>query len=146
MSPISDRQQQAGLSQLGEMRAGGLRRDPSREGKLAGGQRAAIEKRREYRGYRRLPDQRRYFGDETACNHLPYITPDPSPRLGKHFDDGRSLPFKLVNRTAGRIGRSGRTIPAGLPASSNSDLIPSASIARRMVAMFAAAADFGYAN
>ena len=51
-------------------------RDPGRVGKLTGGQSAAIEKRREHGGSRRLPDQRRYLGDERAYNHFPYIAPD----------------------------------------------------------------------
>jgi hypothetical protein len=81
MPPIPDWGHQARLGQLGEMRARGLRRDPSREGKLAGGQGAAIEKRRKHRSSRRFPDQRRDLGDERACNHLFCITPNPADRL-----------------------------------------------------------------
>jgi hypothetical protein len=80
MSPIPDWGHQDRLGQPGEMRARRLRGDPSRVGKLAGGQSAAIEKRGEHRCSRRLPDQRRYLGNEMACNHLPNITPDPVER------------------------------------------------------------------
>jgi hypothetical protein len=81
MPPIPDWGQQSCLCQFGEMRARRLRGDPSRVGKLAGGQSAAIEKRGEHRGSRRLPDQRRDLGDERACNHLLCIIPDPAGRL-----------------------------------------------------------------
>jgi hypothetical protein len=76
MSPIPDHGYQPCLGQLGEMRTGGLRRNPRRKGKLARGQGTAIEKRGEHRGPRRLPDQRRYLGDERAGNHFCYIAPD----------------------------------------------------------------------
>ena len=76
MSPVPDWRQQARLGELGEMHAGGLGRNPRRKGKLGGGQGAAIEKRREHRGSRRLPDQRCYFSDERACNHVSNIAPD----------------------------------------------------------------------
>jgi len=90
MPPVPDRRQQARLGQIGEMGAGGLRRDARRVGQLTGSERAAIEKRREHRGSRRLPDERRNRGDERACNHLPSITPGPVQRLWKHFDGDRS--------------------------------------------------------
>src|SRR5215831_16480025 len=83
MSPVFDWRQQACLGQLGEMRAGGLRCDARRVGQLTGSKSAAIEKRREHRGSRRLPDQRRYLGDERACNHVSNITPS-SVSLGEN--------------------------------------------------------------
>ena len=70
MPPLSDRRQQARLGQLREMRAGGLRRDSRRKGKLARGQGAAIEKRRHHGGSRRFPDQRCDLGDDRAGNHV----------------------------------------------------------------------------
>ena len=75
MPSLRDHRQQACLGQLGEMRAGGLGRNSRRKGKLAGRQGATIEKRCEHRRSCRLPDQRRYFGNERACNHLAYVTP-----------------------------------------------------------------------
>jgi len=60
------------------------------KGKLAGGQRTAIEKRREHRCSRRLPDQRRYLGDERACNHSAYITSDLVRPVDEQFDPDRS--------------------------------------------------------
>jgi len=91
MSPIPDCRDQACLSQLAEMRTGGLRRDPRCKGKLAGGQGASIEKRREYRGSRRLPNQRRYLGDERTGNHSAYITPGLVGGAGEQFDRDRTL-------------------------------------------------------
>ena len=90
MSSVSDRRQQACLGQLSEMRAGGLGRDSCREGKLAGGQGSAIEKRRQYRSSRRLPDQRRYLGDKRACNHSADITSDLVGSVAEQFDRDRS--------------------------------------------------------
>lgn len=90
MSSVPDHRQQACLRQLGEMRAGGLGRNPRRKGKLAGGQGSAIEKRREHRSSRRFPDQRRYLGDERACNHLAYITSGAVGRADEQFDGDRS--------------------------------------------------------
>ena len=72
------------------MRACRLRGDPSRLGKLAGGQGAAIEKRQEHRGSCTLPDERRDFGNEIARNHLAYIAPEPAGRADEHFDGDRS--------------------------------------------------------
>jgi len=90
MPSVWDDRQQACFGQLGEMRAGGLGRNPRREGKLAGGQRTAIEKRREHRSSRRLPDQRSYLGDERACDHLAYITSDLARPVDDQFDRDRS--------------------------------------------------------
>ena len=72
------------------MRAGGLGRNPRRKGKLAGGQGSAIEKRREHRSSRRLPDQRRDLRDERACNHLACIACRLIGRADEQFDGGRS--------------------------------------------------------
>src|SRR6202022_1984993 len=78
------------------MRAGGLGRNPRRKGKLAGGQGSAIEKRRNHRSSRRLPDQRRYLGDERACNHVAYIACDLAGRADEQFDGRRSLLASLL--------------------------------------------------
>ena len=90
MSSIPDHRQQACLGQLGEMRAGGLGRNPRRKGKLAGGQGTAIKKRRQHRRSRGFPDQRRYFGDERACNHFANITSGLVGRADEQFDGDRS--------------------------------------------------------
>ena len=76
MQPITDHREQARLCQLREMGAGGLRRDSRRKGKLARGQGTAIEKRRQHRSSRRVSDQRRDLGDDRACNHFRYLTPE----------------------------------------------------------------------
>jgi hypothetical protein len=90
MSSLSDDPHQARVGQLGEMRARGLRGDPRRVGKLAGGLGSAIEKRREHRGSCRLPDERRYLRNEIARNHLPSIAPESVGRADEHFDSDRS--------------------------------------------------------
>ena len=90
MSSVRDYRQQAGLGQLSEMCAGGLRRDPRRISELARREGTAIEKRREHRSSRRLPDQRRYLGDERACNHSADITPALVGRAREQFDRDRS--------------------------------------------------------
>jgi len=48
------------------MGAGGLRRDPRRQGQLARGRGPAIDERRQYRRSRRLSDQRGDLGDDGA--------------------------------------------------------------------------------
>ena len=54
-------------------------------------------KRRKHRSSRRFPDQRRDLGDERACNHLPYITPDPVKQADEQFDSDRTLvPWMLL--------------------------------------------------
>jgi hypothetical protein len=67
-----------------------LGRNPRRKGKLAGGQGTAIEKRRQHRSSRRLPDQRRDLRDERACNHLACIPCRLIGRADEQFDGGRS--------------------------------------------------------
>ena len=87
MPPTADHREQARLCQLREMGAGGLRPDLRRKGQLARGQGPAIEKRRHHRGSRRVSDQRRDLGDDRACNHFRYVTPES---VDAHFDGDRS--------------------------------------------------------
>jgi hypothetical protein len=72
----TDHREQACVCQLREMSAGRLRRDPRRAGKLARGQGTAIDKRRHHRRSRRVSDERRNLGDDSACNHFCYLTPE----------------------------------------------------------------------
>jgi hypothetical protein len=70
MPAIADYREQARLSQLREMGAGGLRRDSRRTRERARGLGTTIEKRRHHRGSRGISDQRRDLGDDRACNHF----------------------------------------------------------------------------
>src|SRR5262249_37084198 len=87
MRPTSNHGDKPRLCQLREMGARGLRRDARRRRKLAGGERAAIEKREHHRGSRRVSDQRRDLRDDGACNHVRYLTPEWGD---EHFDGDRS--------------------------------------------------------
>src|SRR5207245_10760751 len=78
---------------------------PMSKGKLARGQGTAIEKRRHHRSSRRVSDQSRDFGDDRACNHFRYLTPES---VDEHFtmvaskESGRAasylfrIPFELI--------------------------------------------------
>src|SRR5262245_15768635 len=77
MSPLADHREQAARCHLREMGTGGLGGDSSRKGKLAGGQGSAIQKRRQHRGSRSVSDQRGDLGDDGACDHGSYLTPEP---------------------------------------------------------------------
>src|SRR5207247_7200522 len=79
--------ERARLRQLREMGAGGLRRDSRRKGKLGRRQATAIEKRRNHCCCRRVSDQRGDLGDDRACNHRRYLTPES---VNEHFDSDRS--------------------------------------------------------
>lgn len=82
MPATTDHRKQARICQLREMSAGRLRCDSRRDGKLARGQGTAIDKRRHHRRSRRVSDERRNLGDDSACNHFRYLTPES---VGEHF-------------------------------------------------------------
>jgi hypothetical protein len=72
------------------MRACSLRSDPSRVGKLGGGKGATIQKRRQYRRSRRLPEEGGNFGCERAGDHGGNLAPEPSMASMNYFDRDRS--------------------------------------------------------
>jgi hypothetical protein len=133
MSPLSDRQQQAGPGQLGEMRAGGLRRDPSRNGKFAGGQCADIEKRREHGGSHRFPDQRRDLGDERTRNHFLQYNTRSVATVGQTLRPRSKLSVQ-ARQSDGNVDTSmraaSRTIPASRPAILGATIPPDAVLPR----------------
>jgi hypothetical protein len=108
ISPAPDCRDQSCIGQLSETGTGGLRRDPRRKSKLARRQGTAIEKRREHRSPRRLADQRRYFGDERARNHFPYINSTRREGSDEHFDAGRSESLSATSSITFLAGQEGQ--------------------------------------
>ena len=69
MPPVAVHRKQAGLCQPPEMCTGSLRSDSRRKGKLVCAHGTPIDKSRQHRCPRRVPDQCRDFGDDGSFDH-----------------------------------------------------------------------------
>src|SRR6185312_11676887 len=81
VTPLLLRHEQPRLGQLGEVAAGGLRRDTRGIGELARGERPPVHQGTEHVGASRIAEQRRDFGDLYAFPHGPHPSARPPPEL-----------------------------------------------------------------
>src|SRR4051794_1391113 len=93
--------EQLAVGQLGEVAAGGLRRDTGRIGKLARGQCPAVKQRAQDVGARGVAHQRSHFGNFQNTLHAPNMRPNPRPRQSGLFGPRRSVP--VGKRVAGNV-------------------------------------------
>ena len=82
---------QLSVGQLGEVAAGGLRRDAGRIGELARGQCAAVKQRAQDVGARGIAHQRGHFGNFQNALHAANMRPNQIQRQGRSFGRGRSV-------------------------------------------------------